>query len=82
MAICGSRSESIQNPVGVAALSARTGLRWWMNDGVSSHESSGQIANATTSTQYLGDALNAAGVRTAARSPAKAKNDLLDIAAP
>ncbi len=75
MAICGSRSESI---VGVAPSGARTGVIWWMNDGVASKESKDQVLVANTSTSVLGDALDAAGDATKPRKPAKAANDRQD----
>jgi len=75
MAICGSRMESI---VTVAPSGARTGIIWWMNDGVASKESSAQVLSANASTSVLGDALDAAGDRTTARKLAKAVNDRQD----
>lgn len=77
MAICGSRSESI---VTVAPSGARTGIIWWMNDGVASKESSDQVLVANASTSVLGDALGPAGEvdRAKARVPAKAVNDRQD----
>ena len=75
MAICGSRCESI---VTAKPSGARTGVIWWMNDGVASKESSAQVLVANGSTSVLGDALDAAGDRTTARKPAKAVNDRQD----
>ena len=75
MAICGSRSESI---VTVAPSGTRTGIIWWTNNGTASQESSAQVLVADVSTSVLGDALVAAGTRTAARKPAKAVNDRQD----
>ncbi len=79
MAICGSRMESLVT-VQAKAGGARTGLVWWMNDGVASKESSDQVLVANLSTAVLGDALGPAGEadRAKARLPAKALNDRQD----
>ena len=77
MAICGSRMESIVTAQAKAG-GVRTGLVWWMNDGVASKESKDQVLVANLSTAVLGDALDAAGNRTTARLPAKALNTRQD----
>ena len=79
MAICGSRMESIVTAQAKAG-GARTGIIWWMNDGVASKESKDQVQAANASTSVLGDALGPAGEvdRAKARLPAKALNDRQD----
>ena len=79
MAICGSRMESIVTAQAKTG-GMRTGLIWWMNDGVASKESNDQVQAANASTAVLGDALGPAGEtdRAKARLPAKALNDRQD----
>ena len=77
MAICGSRMESIVT-VEAKTGGVRTGLVWWMNDGVASKESKDQVSASNASTKNLGDALAANGDRTLARVPSKALNTRQD----
>lgn len=79
MAICGSRSESIET---VASSGSSTGLIAYINTGVASQESHRQVPNGNKSTAVIGRALNAAGTRTATRKMSYAPNDQVDEAAP
>jgi hypothetical protein len=78
MAVIGVRNSVIQSVI----VGSRTELRWLVNDGTTTKESSDQVANLNKSTSVLGHALDSAGDRTTARNQPYAANTLVDEAAP
>lgn len=80
MAICSSRSESIQSPISLNSWGTQTGLIAWIDAGSGGQESSAQVPNGNAGSLLIGRALNAAGDRTAARAVPMAVNSRSDVA--
>ena len=82
MAICSSRSESIQSPIMLGSWGTKTGLVVWMDAGVGGQESTKQVPLGNNGTTLIGRALGPAGEadRAKARTVPMAVNSRADIA--
>lgn len=74
MAICSSRSESIQSPISLGSWGSRTETISWVDVGSGGQESSAPSGLGNNGALLIGRALNAAGDRTAARAVPMAVN--------
>jgi hypothetical protein len=81
MAICSSRSESIQSPISLGSWGTRTGIVAWIDVGAGGQESSAEVPNGNDGSLLIGRALDAAGDRSAARAVPMAVNDRANVAA-
>ncbi len=81
MALLGTRPTGLRKTVGEINSGGpppRTGLIWWMNDGVTSHESHQQVPALNASAGFLGHGRDAD--LTTVRTIIIASNDRVDIA--